>query len=134
MKAKRSIQWVQNEMSREEGALKKLLAELEVRASEKIQEEFSNEQKDIGIFRQQLPDAILQSHLPLYPASNSTTHPCNMSSKTDSILDEALACFGQRIASILIQPAGEKDINYIASLRNEVVGIQFLSVEEQYKS
>jgi len=39
-----------------------------------------------------------------------------------SILDEALACIGQRIASILIQPA-EKEHNYIASLHNEVVGI-----------
>jgi hypothetical protein len=39
-----------------------------------------------------------------------------------SILGEALACIGQRIASILIQPA-EKDNNYIASLHNEVVGI-----------
>ena len=39
-----------------------------------------------------------------------------------SILDEALACISQRIASILIQPA-EKEQNYIASLHNEVVGI-----------
>jgi len=39
-----------------------------------------------------------------------------------SILDEALACIGQRIASILIHPA-EKEQNYIASLKNEVVGI-----------
>jgi len=38
-----------------------------------------------------------------------------------SILEEALACIGQRIASILIQPA-EKDHNYITSLHNEVVG------------
>ena len=37
-----------------------------------------------------------------------------------SILDEALACIGQRIASVLIQPA-EKDEIYIASLHNEVV-------------
>ena len=48
-----------------------------------------------------------------------------MSSDTGtSILDEGLACIGQRIASILIQPA-DKDENYIASLRNEVVGIFF---------
>ena len=39
-----------------------------------------------------------------------------------SILDEALACVGQRIALILIQLAN-KDKNYIASLRNEVVSI-----------
>lgn len=39
-----------------------------------------------------------------------------------SILEEALACVGQRIASILIQ-ADEEDNNYIASLHNEVVGI-----------
>jgi hypothetical protein len=37
-----------------------------------------------------------------------------------SILDEALACMGQRIASILIQ-AAEKDNIYIISLHNEVV-------------
>ena len=46
-----------------------------------------------------------------------------MSSDTDtSILDEGLACMGQRIASILTQHA-DKDKNYIASLHNEVVGI-----------
>jgi hypothetical protein len=46
-----------------------------------------------------------------------------MSSDTGaSILDEALACIGQRIALILVHPA-DKDENYIASLRNEVVGI-----------
>ena len=39
-----------------------------------------------------------------------------------SILDEALACIGRRIASILIQTA-DKDENYIASLHNEVVRI-----------
>ena len=39
-----------------------------------------------------------------------------------SILDEALACIGHRIAGILIHPA-DKDKTYIASLRNEVVGI-----------
>ena len=39
-----------------------------------------------------------------------------------SILDEALTCIGQRIASILIQPA-KKEQNYITSLYNEVVGI-----------
>ncbi len=39
-----------------------------------------------------------------------------------SILEEALACIGHRIASILIQPA-EKDKHYIASLHNEVVSI-----------
>jgi hypothetical protein len=41
-----------------------------------------------------------------------------------SILDEALACIGERIASILVQVA-DKDKNYIASLRNEVVGISY---------
>jgi len=48
-----------------------------------------------------------------------------MSSDTGaSILDEALACIGQRIAAILIQPADTgKDNFYVASLRNEVVGI-----------
>ena len=42
-----------------------------------------------------------------------------------SILEEALACIGQRIASALIQPqAADKNENYyIASLHNEVVGI-----------
>ena len=44
-----------------------------------------------------------------------------------SILDEALACIGQRIASIFIQP-GEKDENYITSLHNEVVS--FFGAEE----
>ncbi len=39
-----------------------------------------------------------------------------------SILEEALVCIGQRIATILIQPT-DKDKNYIASLHNEVVGI-----------
>jgi hypothetical protein len=39
-----------------------------------------------------------------------------------SILDEALACIGGRIALILIQP-GDKDQNYVTSLHNEVVGI-----------
>jgi hypothetical protein len=39
-----------------------------------------------------------------------------------SILEEALACIGQRINSILIQP-DDKDKNYIASLHNEVVRI-----------
>ena len=46
-----------------------------------------------------------------------------MSSNTStSILDEALACIGQRITSILIQPAA-KEQNYIVSLHNEVVHI-----------
>jgi hypothetical protein len=46
-----------------------------------------------------------------------------MSSNTDtSILDEALVCIGERIASALIQPAN-RDKNYVASLHNEVVGI-----------
>ena len=44
-----------------------------------------------------------------------------MQSSTDlSILDKALACISQRIASVLIQPA-EKDEIYITSLHNEVV-------------
>lgn len=46
-----------------------------------------------------------------------------MSSNTGaSILDDALICIGQRIASALIQPA-KQDKTYIASLHNEVVGI-----------
>ena len=49
--------------------------------------------------------------------------PHIMSSNTEaSILDDALACIGQRITSILIQPANN-DQNYIASLHNEVVRI-----------
>ena len=45
-----------------------------------------------------------------------------MQSNADlSIMDEALACIGQRIASIFIQPV-EKDEIYITSLHNEVVG------------
>jgi hypothetical protein len=44
-----------------------------------------------------------------------------MSSNTStSILDQALVCIGQRIVSILVQPA-DKDKTYITSLRNEVV-------------
>ena len=39
-----------------------------------------------------------------------------------SILQEALVCIGQRIATILIQPT-DRDKNYIASLHIEVVGI-----------
>ena len=45
-----------------------------------------------------------------------------LSNAGTSILDKALACTGQRIASILIQPA-KKEQNYITSLYNEVVGI-----------
>jgi hypothetical protein len=45
-----------------------------------------------------------------------------MQSSTDlSILDKALACISQRIASIFIQPT-KKDKIYITSLHNEVVG------------
>jgi hypothetical protein len=52
---------------------------------------------------------------------NSLPHP--MPSNTGaSILDDALDCIGQRIASILIQPA-DKDKSYITSLHNEVVGV-----------
>ena len=51
-----------------------------------------------------------------------------------SILDEALACVGQRITSILIQPADRKDKNYIASLHNEVVRPQLLSAEGHMNS
>jgi hypothetical protein len=43
------------------------------------------------------------------------------SNEAASVLDEALVCLGQRITSILIQPA-DKDENYIVSLHNEVVG------------
>jgi hypothetical protein len=49
--------------------------------------------------------------------------PQTMSSDAGtSILDDALACIGQRIASILIRPVNE-DQSHIASLHNEVVGI-----------
>jgi hypothetical protein len=44
------------------------------------------------------------------------------SDKNPSILDQALFCISERIVSILIQPA-DKDKDYIASLRNEVVRI-----------
>jgi hypothetical protein len=48
-----------------------------------------------------------------------------MSSDTGtSILDEALACIGQRIAFIIVHPS-DKDHHYIASLHNEVVGIVY---------
>jgi hypothetical protein len=44
-----------------------------------------------------------------------------------SILDATLACIGERISIILLQPqagaTGNKDGNYIASLHNEVVSI-----------
>ena len=46
-----------------------------------------------------------------------------------SILNEALACIGQRIISILTQPV-HKDKNYIASLHNEVVGFMFINAKE----
>jgi hypothetical protein len=47
----------------------------------------------------------------------------SMSSDTGAcILDEALASIGQRIAFIIVHPS-HKDQHYIASLRNEVVGI-----------
>jgi hypothetical protein len=39
-----------------------------------------------------------------------------------SVLEEALACIGQRIAAILMHPA-DKDKDHIVSLRNEVVGV-----------
>jgi hypothetical protein len=59
----------------------------------------------------------------LFPLQNPIAHPHTMpSDTTSSVLDEALACVGQRIASILTQPA-DKDKNYIVSLCNEVVGI-----------
>ena len=46
-----------------------------------------------------------------------------MSSQTgSSILDAALACIGERISTILLQP-GHKNHNYITSLHNEVVRI-----------
>lgn len=46
-----------------------------------------------------------------------------MSAETGtSVLDAALACIGQRITTILLQP-GDKDKNYIASFHNEVVSI-----------
>jgi len=60
----------------------------------------------------------------LIPASKTNYTPMSFDTGT-FILDEGLACIGQRIASILIQPA-DKDENYIASLRNEVVGIFFV--------
>jgi hypothetical protein len=57
----------------------------------------------------------------MFILASSQTHSMSSISGT-SILDEALACIGQRIAFILIQSA-DKDENYIASLHNEVVGI-----------
>ena len=46
-----------------------------------------------------------------------------MSSDTaTSILDDALSCISQRIASALLQPA-DKDQMYVTSLHNEVVSI-----------
>jgi hypothetical protein len=72
---------------------------------------------NIGIYQRQLPDAISYKHccsIDLYFTMSSNTGA--------SILDEALACIGQRITFILVHPA-DKDQNYIASLCNEVVGI-----------
>ena len=49
-----------------------------------------------------------------------------MSSNADtSILDDALACIGQRIAAIVIRSAGQDEM-YVSSLHNEVVGISYL--------
>jgi len=78
----------------------------------------------ISNFQQQLPDRI--SHIS-FAVSQNIHSPFNwphaMSPKTGAfIFNEALACIGQRIASILIQPAN-KDKNYIISLHNKVVGI-----------
>ena len=71
----------------------------------------------IGISQRQLPDAISHKHYWI-----SIYHVIMSSDTGASILDEALACIGQRIALILVDPA-DKDENYIASLRNEVVSI-----------
>jgi len=58
-----------------------------------------------------------------YSNSCFKNQPHTMSSNIGaSILDEGLACIGQRIASILIQPAN-KDNHYITSLHNKVVSI-----------
>jgi len=58
-----------------------------------------------------------------YSNSCFKNQPRTMSSNTStSILDEGLAYIGQRIASILIQPAN-KDNHYITSLHNKVVSI-----------
>ena len=43
-----------------------------------------------------------------------------LSETSTSILDAVLACIGERISTILLQP-GDKAENYIASLHNEVV-------------
>ena len=45
-----------------------------------------------------------------------------MSEAGTSIIEAAVACFGQRISMILLQ-SGDKDKNYITSLHNEVVSI-----------
>jgi hypothetical protein len=80
----------------------------------------------IGIFRRLLPDTISYKHccsMGCYSNSCFKNQPRTMSSDTGtSILDEGLACIGQRVASILIQPA-DKDKHYITSLHNEVVSI-----------
>ncbi len=57
------------------------------------------------------------------PILSSLELPSIMSDETGtSILDGALACIGQRITTIFLQP-GNKDKNYIASFHNEVVSI-----------
>ena len=80
----------------------------------------------IGIFRWLLPDTISYKHccsMGFYSNSCFKNQPRTMSSDTGaSILNEGLACIGQRIASILIQPAN-KDNHYITSLHNKVVSI-----------
>lgn len=73
----------------------------------------------IGIFRQHLLDAM--AHKPCGPRFLLKSQPNTMPLDSEtSILDEALACIGQRITSILIEPA-EIDSNYVESLHNEVV-------------
>ena len=44
------------------------------------------------------------------------------SSTGTSILDEVLACIGQRIGCALLQPVDQDEI-YAANLQNEVVGV-----------
>lgn len=61
------------------------------------------------------------AHKPCGPHFLFKSQPNTMPFDSDiSILDEALVCIGQRITSILIEPA-QRDSNYVGSLHNEVV-------------
>jgi hypothetical protein len=59
----------------------------------------------------------------LYDVHFTSRANCAMSFNAgSSVFDEALACIGQRIASILKHRV-KKEEHYIVSLHNEVVGI-----------